>query len=766
MSTYPLLIAAAAGDGEHKVTLFFVQVALLVAVGRLLGEGMQRVRQPAVLGQLLAGIMLGPSVFGALWPSLQQVIFPLHSSDREMLNAVSELGILMLLLLTGMETDLALVKRVRSTAAVISIAGIVIPFACGYGLGELLPESILPDPHRRFFTSLFLAVALSISSVKIVAAVLREVDFLRRNLGQVNLAAAIIDDIIGWTILAFIGGLAAHGKVQLWPLLLSIGGTIVFLIVCFTIGHRWVARLIRWANDHFLIEMPVISVILVLMIVLALLTNLIGVHTVLGAFVAGIMIGQSPILTKHIEEQLRGLIVALFMPVFFGVAGLSIDLKVLGNPEVLGLAGLVIAIATVGKLGGCYIGSRIARLRNAEAFAIGVGMNARGSTEIILATIGLTMGVLNQRLFTIIVVMAVVTTLCMPPLLRWALGRVPMREEEKLRLETQAAEEKDLMPKIERVLVGLDTSQNAEVAGRLSGWLVGARHLTATVVDVAAGVEAADAPAGPAQAVIDEAETASRAGENGDATRAEAKKTNPADPAKAAAQQAPIRDLVSWVKPKPRADAAADDAVTQAIIDEAANGYGLLFLGLAAAAKGDARAFPVGIETLVEEFPGPVAILVHGGTRTELPGGRLERILVPTTGADYSRFGAEVAVGIAKGCGATITAFHVAAPTADTELMRRPEKLLRPARALLGDLVALGQREGVRVLTSTMVAAAKERAILRQAQRGRHQLIVLGTKAWAGDPLHFGQSAQAIIEHPPCPVLIVRADPMGSRREA
>ena len=481
---HPFFLAAAAGHGEQRATIFFAQVLLLIAVGRLLGEWMQRIGQPAVIGQLLAGIILGPSVFGAIWPAGQQAIFPPNLSDRQMLNAVSDIGVLLLLLLTGMETDLALVKRVRRTAAIISAAGIVIPFGCGYVLGEMLPDSVLPDPNRRLLTSLFLATALSISSVKIVAAVLREVDYLRRNLGQVILAAAILDDTIGWTILAFIGGLAAQGRIVIGPVLFSVLGTAAFLSFCFTIGGRLVARIIRWTNDHFVSEMPVISVILVIMIALALVTNFIGVHTVLGAFAAGIMIGQSPILTKHIEEQLRGLIVALFMPVFFGVAGLAIDLKVLSNPHLLGFALLLIGIASIGKLGGCYLGSRVARLNHPEALAVGFAMNARGSTEVILATIGLTIGVLNQQLFTVIVLMAVVTTVCMSPLLRWALARVPIRDEEKARLEREAAEEKDFVPKLERVLVVLDGGDIGGLASRLAGWFVGARHLTTTVMEV------------------------------------------------------------------------------------------------------------------------------------------------------------------------------------------------------------------------------------------------------------------------------------------
>ena len=426
----PLAVERSAGTGEHAIIVFFTQVMLLIIAGRLLGEGMQRLGQPAVIGQLLGGILLGPTVFGTIWPAAQAAIFPLHSADRPMLSAVSELGVLMLLLLTGMETDLAR-RLVRRTAAITSAAGIAIPFLCGYSLGQILPASVLPDPHRRLITSLFLATALSISSVKIVAAVLREVDFLRRNLGQVILAAAILDDTIGWTILAVIGGLAAQGKIVIGPVLLSIAGTIAFLLFCFTVGRRWMAFVIRWTNDHFTIEMPVISAILVLMIALALLTDWIGVHTVLGAFAAGVMIGQSPILTKHIEEELRGLIVALFMPVFFGVAGLSIDLKVLGDPHLLGFAALLITFACVGKLGGCYLGGRLGRLDHEEALAVGFAMNARGSTEVILATIGLSIGVLNQTLFTVIVLMAVMTTLAMPPLLRWALARVPMRRRRR-----------------------------------------------------------------------------------------------------------------------------------------------------------------------------------------------------------------------------------------------------------------------------------------------------------------------------------------------
>src|SRR5258708_38079050 len=176
------------------------------------------------------------------------------------------------------------------------------------------------------------------------------------------------------------------------------------------------------------------------------------------------------------------MIVAVFMPVFFGVAGLSIDLKVLRDPHMLELALLLIGVASIGKLGGCYLGGIVGRLHRMEALAVAFAMNARGSTEVILATVGLTMGVLDQRLFTLIVLMAVVTTLCMPPLLRWALARVPFREEERRRMEDEEAEKRDFMPKLERALVGLDQSEASRLASKFAGRLIGSRHPAATVM--------------------------------------------------------------------------------------------------------------------------------------------------------------------------------------------------------------------------------------------------------------------------------------------
>src|SRR3954453_20296530 len=483
-----LMVTAATADGERAARpsefILLAQIALLIAVGRGLGELMQRIGQPSVIGELLGRLLLGPSLFGWLWPSAQVAIFPPSGEQKALIDGIAQFGILLLLLLTGMETDLKLVRRVGRAAATISVAGIVVPFICGFPLGEFLPQSLLPHPEARLVASLFLGTALSISSVKIVAVVVREMNFMRRNVGQIIVASAIIDDTLGWIIIAMIFSLASRGSLDLRGIGQTLLGTLLFLGFSFTVGRRLVFLLIRLANDHLVSASPVVTVILLLMSVMALITHLIGVHTVLGAFVTGVLLGESPILTGQIDERLRGLITSLFMPVFFGLAGLSADLTLLKDPGLLFLTAVLVVIASVGKFAGAYIGGSLGGLNRRECFALASGMNARGSTEVIVATIGLSMGVLSQNLFSMIVTMAILTTMAMPPMLRAALARLPLGKDEKVRLEREELEEKGFVANLERLLLAVDESANAKFAAHIAGLLAGARGLPITVLHV------------------------------------------------------------------------------------------------------------------------------------------------------------------------------------------------------------------------------------------------------------------------------------------
>src|SRR5436305_3164330 len=424
------------------------QIVLLIVAGRLLGEVMLRLGQPAVMGQLIAVILLGPSVLGALWPEAQQFLFPKSLEQKAMLDGIAQFGILLLLLLAGMETELSLVRGVRRAAFSASLSGIVLPFACGMLLGHFLPDSLLPDPDKRLITSLFLGTALAISSVKIVATVVRDMGFLRRNVGQVILASAIVDDTIGWIIIAITFGLAGQENFSWLSVFGNVAGTLLFLAFSFTLGRRLVFKIIQLSNDYFRGEGAVIAAILVVMGLFALITQLIGVHRVLGAFVAGILVGESPILTEEIDRQLRGIVAALFMPVFFGLAGLSADLTVLKDSQLALLTLGLIAIACIGQAYGAFAVGYFGVLSVREQTVLGMDMNAGGSTEVIVASIGLSMGMLSQNLFTMIVAMAGITTTAMPPTLRWALQRLPMRGEERLRLEREDYERNAFVPNL------------------------------------------------------------------------------------------------------------------------------------------------------------------------------------------------------------------------------------------------------------------------------------------------------------------------------
>lgn len=723
-----LLVAAiapalAAGIGAPKgpsEVIFIAQLLTLMVVGRLLGEAMIRIGQPAVMGQLIAGLILGPSLFGLLLPDLQHALFPRNPDQKAMIDAVSQVGILLLLLLTGMETDLKLVRQTGRASIYASLMGIVVPFGCGVALGMLMPESMLPDPDKRLITALFLGTALSIASVKIVAMVVREMNFMRRTVGQVILASAIIDDSVGWIIVSIIFSLALHGSIDPWSLAQSVVGTFIFMVASLTVGRRAVFFAIRWVNDNFVSEFAVITAILVIMGSMALITHVIGVHSVLGAFVAGILIGESPILTRHIDEQLRGLITAFFAPVFFGIAGLSADLTILADPHIALLTGGLIVIASIGKFGGAFIGAELGGLTRREGFALACGMNARGSTEVIIATVGLSMGALNQNLFTMIVAMAVLTTMAMPPTLRWALSRIPMGKDEKQRLEREEMEERGFLPKLERLLLAIDDSTNGTFAARIAGVIAGNNEMPTTVMhiksDKKSGKKADEA----------EKEKAVAAGEiiKEVAERAELALT----PSEQSDVKLNVRTIV-------------EDAPNQeAVAEEAEKGYDLMIVALDKMVGAKKTHFHDDVTKLAAGYEGPLIVADAREEHRKHPLHGTVSILVPVNGTEVSRRAAEVAITLARATKAPLTALYVASGSRNNRSRRNEE-------AILKDIVNLAESYELDLRTAVRADLAPEDAIVKEADRRKHNVIVIGVGRRPGETLYFGDTAAALLEN-------------------
>ena len=754
--------AAEGGKGPSEA-IFIGEIVVLMLVGRMLGEAMVRLRQPAVMGQLIAGLLLGPSFFGLLFPDAQHALFPRNPEQKAMIDGISQFGILLLLLLTGMETDLKLVRQTGRASIFASLMGILIPFICGVGLGEMLPDSLLPDPGKRLITSLFLGTALSIASVKIVAMVVREMNFMRRVVGQVILASAIIDDSVGWIIVSIIFSLALHGSIEPISLAQSVLGTILFMVASLTIGRRMVFFAIRWVNDNFVSEYAVITAILIIMGVMALITYLIGVHTVLGAFVAGVLIGESPILTRHIDEQLRGLITAFFAPVFFGIAGLTADLTILADPKIaLFTAGLVL-VASIGKFTGAFIGAELGGLTRREGFALACGMNARGSTEVIIATVGLSMGALNQDLFTMIVAMAVLTTTAMPPTLRWALGRIPMRKEEKQRLEREELEERGFVPNLERLLIAVDDSPNGKFASRVAGMLAGTRGMPATVLHIPdpskiestmpdnedkVGVVPKDQDKKP-DGKKEEAKP-----ENGKKNGKAKKKAEPeeekAEEVGEAVQQAAAQ-TTSKQKKEEKVDAPVEvttivhEQPSPALIaEEAKKGYDVFIVGLGQTSKQN-KEFDKGVTNLAKGFDGPLIISAVRDDLSKKPEGKFD-ILIPVNGTEPSRRAAEVAITLARATKAKVTVLYVAIRTATRRGARRGIRTRRHEEAILKDIVAIADGYNMSIRTAVVAERAADEAILGELERRKHNLVVMGVSRRPGEKLFFGDTAAALLE--------------------
>jgi Kef-type K+ transport system membrane component KefB/nucleotide-binding universal stress UspA family protein len=711
------------GLGGKGEILLIVQIALLLLVGRGIGEIMQRFGQPAVIGQLLAGLILGPSLFGWAWPHAHDLIFPKTTEQKNLITGIADMGVMMLLLLTGMETDLKLVRKVGLPAVAVTAAGVAVPFALGFSLGEFLPDSILPTSGSRLVAALFLGTALSISSIKIVAMVVREMNFMRRNLGQIIVASAIMEDTTGWIIIAITLGIAGAGGFAIGSLVKTVIGTALFLVLSYTIGRRLVFRLIRWVNDTFVSEFAVITAILLVMLVMALITQGIGVNTVLGAFVAGVLVGESPILSKHIQDQLRGFITAFMMPIFFGLSGLSADVTILKDPHFALLTIGLIAIASLGKFGGAYMGGVISGLSARESMALGCGMNARGSTEVIVATIGLAIGALTQNLYTMIVTMAVLTTMAMPPMLRWALRRLPTSKEEKARLQKEELDEKGFVSRFERLLVVADKSGNGKFASSIAGFIAGQRGMPVTLLQVKEGKRVKKE-----ESESDLKEMATEGAKQGHRSAKDEK-----------GEEKPEKVEVSTRK---------EDKVEEAVTKEGAKGYDLLFIGVAKMCNADGS-FTNAVDQAATGFEGPLALCMAGDDPHILDDEGFN-ILVPVNGTEASRRGAELAFAISSAKKGKVTALHVADRAASNRAKRPARRNMagkRAAEAVLDDVIELAARYGYdEIETAVQTDVAADAAIIDEANRRGSGVIVIGASRRVGDELYLGQTVGCVLQ--------------------
>ncbi|TCB94430.1 cation:proton antiporter [Micromonospora zingiberis] len=416
--------------GAHSLLVLLLQIGLLLLLALLLGRLANRLGLPAIVGELSAGVLIGPSVLAHALPGVSGWLFPTDPAQFHMLDAVGQLGVLLLLGITGMHMDLSLVRRRGTTVAKISIAGILIPLGLGVWIGFLLPAAQVPDSTERLTFALFLGVAMGVSAIPVIAKTLMELRLLHRNIGQLTISAVVIDDIAGWILLSVVSAMATVG-VRGGDLALTIAGLIGIIVAARLLRAPVGAVLRRFSRSPD--NGPLVAAVTVLIILGAAGTHALRLEAVFGALVVGILITSTGAVDPARLAPLRITVMSVLAPLFFATAGLRMDLTALADPQILVIGLVVLFAAIAGKFIGAYLGARLSRLTHWEGLALGAGMNARGVIEVIIAMVGLRLGVLTPAMYTIIVLVAVVTSLMAPPLLRLAMARVENTAEERLR---------------------------------------------------------------------------------------------------------------------------------------------------------------------------------------------------------------------------------------------------------------------------------------------------------------------------------------------
>jgi Kef-type K+ transport system membrane component KefB len=418
--------------GGEPLLVFLLAVATLLLVATLLGRLAERCGMPAIVGELATGVLLGPSLLGHLAPGVTGWMLPTAGEQMHLLDAVGQIGILLLVGLTGTHLDVAMVRRRKATAARISLGGLLLPLGFGLVVGYLLPGSLTgASGDERLVFAGFMGVAMCVTAIPVIAKTLSDMRLLHRDVGQLTLAAGMVDDAIGWFLLSVVS-MAALAGISTGSIVQAVGYLIGFVLVAVLAGRPLVRRAMRSA-DRGDRAGPSIATAVIIILLGAAATQALGMEPVFGAFVAGILIGLPRAANQQKLAALRTVVLSVLAPLFLATAGLRMDLTALADPEVALAAVLVLAVAILGKFAGAYAGARLSKLSRWEGLAIGAGMNARGVVEVVVALTGLRLGVLNAATYTIVVLVAIVTSLMAPPLLRCAAARIAQSEDERLR---------------------------------------------------------------------------------------------------------------------------------------------------------------------------------------------------------------------------------------------------------------------------------------------------------------------------------------------
>jgi Kef-type K+ transport system membrane component KefB len=398
---------------------FFLQMFVILLACRLVGALARRLGQPQVVGEMIAGVFLGPSLLGLLAPGMQQIIFPKES--LKVLYVGAQLGVGLYMFLVGVEFDIETFRSRARSAAAVSFAGMAAPFVLGalLAIGLVKLPGLFSEKATLFEAMLFLGAAMSITAFPMLARIIYERGLTGTSLGTLALAAGAIGDAGAWCVLAIV--LASFGAGPIVAIK-AIGGGTIYAVLVLTVGRR----LLKWFSGateragH--LSNSLLALTLMLFMIAVWITDSIGIHAVFGGFLLGIAMPRG-LVAKELQRQLEPFAVVFLLPMFFSFSGLNTRLDMVNSTQLLLVAAAVISAACLGKGGACWAAARMTGEDNRTALAVGTLMNSRGLMELIIINIGLQKGVIQPALFSIMVLMAIVTTLMASPVFEWVYGR-------------------------------------------------------------------------------------------------------------------------------------------------------------------------------------------------------------------------------------------------------------------------------------------------------------------------------------------------------
>ncbi|MFD4986518.1 cation:proton antiporter [Streptomyces sp. NPDC058374] len=416
--------------------MFLLQAGLLVLLAVLCGRLATRLRMPAVAGELCVGILLGPTILGNVAPSAADWLLPQDAGQFHLLDAVGQIGVLLLVGITGIEMDVSLIRRRGTAALSVGFGGLVLPFGLGFAAGWVAPASLHPDGVDRLVFALFIAVALCVSALPVIAKTLTDMNLIHRNVGQLTLAAGIVDDVVGWILLSLVSAMAVGGAGEdsfVEPFLV----TAFVLIVAFGLLRPLANRVMK-AAERTSDTAPVVGCVTAFILLCAAATHWLGLEAMFGAFLAGMLISSGPRGVRARLAPLRTVVLAVFAPLFFATAGLRLELGILADPVTLAVGAALLLVAVIGKVVGVFAGAKAVGIGTWESLALGGALNTRGVIQLVIAAAGLRIGVLNTTSYTLVVLIAITTSLMAPPILQWTMGRIEHTAEEQLRLHDRS----------------------------------------------------------------------------------------------------------------------------------------------------------------------------------------------------------------------------------------------------------------------------------------------------------------------------------------